>query len=136
MNDGRTGTDRKSLTQCLAAYGQACGQGTHQKGYNLGPGKFKAGENGCSNGCGGTAGYNTADITNNVIADRTDTLGIAQKADGLLGTGHFSGSHGMERFFIRTGHSHTNNIEYNTNKNNDQQNQKGHRHGTSGHEQV
>ena len=70
------------------------------------------------------------------ITDGADPLGIAQQFDGLLGTGHLSCRHGMERLFIGGGHSHADDVKNNTHQNNDQQDQERHRHGAVFHQNI
>ena len=103
---------------------------------DLRPGHIKIAQNLGRNGRGCAAGHNAADIANHVIADGADPFGIAQQRNGFLCSGDFPGSHGMEGFLIRSGHSHADDIENDTHQNDRQQDQKGHKHGTGGHNHI
>ena len=81
-------------------------------------------------------GDTAADIANDVVADRADPLGIAQKANGLLRAGNLPGSHGMKGRFIGGGHRHTHDVKQNAHQNNEHQDHKRHRDAADGHDLI
>ena len=124
MYDLGAGIDSKSLANCLSAHRQTGHQRGHHQGHHLGPGKIEIAQDLGRNGRRSRTGHNTADIANHIVTDGADTLSIAQKADGILGTGDLTGGHRVERCFVGRGHCHTDHIKLYTHQHNDQQDQK------------
>ena len=137
MHDLCAGVDGISLADCLTTNRQAGNDRRHEEAEHLRPGKrLHTRQKLRGDRSRGRAGDNATNVANNIVADGADTLRIAQKADRLLGTPHTAGSHGMERFFIGSGHSHADHIEYNADQDDHQQNQKSNRHGAYGHQRI
>lgn len=125
IDNFRTGINGKGLTDGFTADGQTGNKRRHDKQHDSRPSERKILQNLRRNGSRCGAGDDTADITNNIIANRADTFGIVQKRDRLSGTGHFTGSHGIERLFIRGSDSDANDIKDNAYQNDGKQNHKG-----------
>ena len=88
------------------------------------------------NGGGGGAGDDAADVTDHIVADRADPLGIAQQADALPRSLDLPGRHGVEGLFVRSGHRHADDIEDDADEDDQQQNEEGHDHGAFAHDII
>ena len=121
-NDLGARPDRECFSDCFAAYRKACYKRRHQKRYHLRPGKRKTLQHLRSNRGRSRAGHNAANITHNIVADRTDPLCVPQETNRFLTTRHFSGSHRMKRSFVRRCYGNTDYVKNNAQHHNGQQN--------------
>lgn len=81
----------------------------------------------CSNDRCGRAGNNTADIADDIVAERRYFPGIADQAQRILRLGHLARGHCVERNLVRRRDGDADDIKQNTGQHDADQDQKGQR---------
>ena len=136
VDDIRAGIDRDALADGLTADGQGRHQARKHQRHDGRKAQPEIAEDLGGNGRRSGAGDDAADITDNVIADGTDALGVPKEHDALLRAPDLPGRHCVEGFFVGGSHGHADNIKNDADEDDHQQNEKGHDHGAFAHDKI